>query len=457
MIKRIVLLLLLSLSIFAQNNTVTIKGYIDGCYPYWNNGAIESEIYLFSNNKVKHYFVKGGIIGSSLFYLNGFALPTDGLEGTFYIDTIFRAIRFIDAESVFTNKVQNIILDSIYPTTMPAGTNRILTLYGKNFGTIGKVKFYAGQGNYINAKDIITWDNNIIRCKIPVGVTARGFYGGANSGWVYVYNDSSYSNNKYINITYITKFKWPTTMSGYYYSPQLINVPAYQVLPAIGRGSQAWPGNFKFLYYGPRYPTIFHMVMNMVNEICFTDDIPSYMPAITYVYANSLTGDIIESDITFNVNTQWSISGEAGKLDLESTALHEFGHYLGLLDIEDKDKAMNNQLDYGSIRRVLNKWESQALIDIYGGTNNVIYKSDNNTNGVFPNPFNGSAIFNYTIFNMQYVNISIYNISGQKLMTLVDDKKVAGIYSIIVDLRGYASGTYYLKFNSGIYKLIYLR
>ena len=44
------------------------------------------------------------------------------------------------------------------------------------------------------------------------------------------------------------------------------------------------------------------------------------------------TGDIIESDIFFNSSFNWSVAtpGVAGRFDLESVALHETGHFVGL-------------------------------------------------------------------------------------------------------------------------------
>lgn len=44
------------------------------------------------------------------------------------------------------------------------------------------------------------------------------------------------------------------------------------------------------------------------------------------------TGEILESDIFFNTRFDWSVAagGEAGRVDLESVALHEIGHLLGL-------------------------------------------------------------------------------------------------------------------------------
>lgn len=45
-----------------------------------------------------------------------------------------------------------------------------------------------------------------------------------------------------------------------------------------------------------------------------------------------LTGEIVESDIFFNTAFSWSTAaaGETGRFDLESVALHEIGHFLGL-------------------------------------------------------------------------------------------------------------------------------
>ena len=42
------------------------------------------------------------------------------------------------------------------------------------------------------------------------------------------------------------------------------------------------------------------------------------------------TGALIESDIFFNSAFPWSTTGEAGKFDLQSIALHEIGHLSGL-------------------------------------------------------------------------------------------------------------------------------
>lgn len=54
--------------------------------------------------------------------------------------------------------------------------------------------------------------------------------------------------------------------------------------------------------------------------------------AATSFILNSATGEILESDIFFNTRFTWSAAaaGETGKVDVESIAVHEVGHLLGL-------------------------------------------------------------------------------------------------------------------------------
>jgi hypothetical protein len=51
--------------------------------------------------------------------------------------------------------------------------------------------------------------------------------------------------------------------------------------------------------------------------------------ATTFV-VDTITGEILESDVFFNSAFPWSTSGEPDRFDLESVAVHEIGHFVGL-------------------------------------------------------------------------------------------------------------------------------
>ena len=65
----------------------------------------------------------------------------------------------------------------------------------------------------------------------------------------------------------------------------------------------------------------------------------------------------------------------------------------------------------------------------------------------YPNPFNPSTTISYTVGAIreslvQHVELSVYNILGQKVATLIDQKQPAGHHQIEWDASGLASGVY---------------
>ncbi len=66
-----------------------------------------------------------------------------------------------------------------------------------------------------------------------------------------------------------------------------------------------------------------------------------------------------------------------------------------------------------------------------------------------PNPFNASTQISYTLAVPGEVELTIYNIGGQLIHTLVDDYREAGEYQVIWDASQQASGIYFYSFTSG--------
>ena len=64
--------------------------------------------------------------------------------------------------------------------------------------------------------------------------------------------------------------------------------------------------------------------------------------------------------------------------------------------------------------------------------------------GVSPNPFNP-----YSLAEDGHVSLAIYNLSGQKVATLVDSSMPAGTHQARFDGSGLASGMYFYRFESG--------
>ncbi len=65
-----------------------------------------------------------------------------------------------------------------------------------------------------------------------------------------------------------------------------------------------------------------------------------------------------------------------------------------------------------------------------------------------PNPFNPSTTINYSLPADGHVEVSIFNVCGQKVATLVDERLQAGEHAITWDAGGFASGIYLCRMQT---------
>ena len=71
----------------------------------------------------------------------------------------------------------------------------------------------------------------------------------------------------------------------------------------------------------------------------------------------------------------------------------------------------------------------------------------------YPNPFNPSTTISYELVGDSHVNIAIYNIMGQEVLTLVNDFRSTGSYSVVwngTNSNGteMPSGVYFMKLDT---------
>jgi hypothetical protein len=69
----------------------------------------------------------------------------------------------------------------------------------------------------------------------------------------------------------------------------------------------------------------------------------------------------------------------------------------------------------------------------------------------YPNPFNPSTTIKYSIPENSFVNLSVYNMLGQKVIELVNEMMSAGEYQIEFNSAELSSGVYIAKLISGDY------
>jgi len=111
-------------------------------------------------------------------------------------------------------------------------------------------------------------------------------------------------------------------------------------------------------------------------------------------------------------------------------------------------------------------WTDTLAVFIHGSPSTITdFKTDIPENFAlkqnFPNPFNPKTIINYELPITNFVELSIYNLLGQKIAILVSENQPVGYHQVEWDASGYASGIYYYMIKAGefqeIRKMILLR
>jgi hypothetical protein len=79
----------------------------------------------------------------------------------------------------------------------------------------------------------------------------------------------------------------------------------------------------------------------------------------------------------------------------------------------------------------------------------------------FPNPFNPSTTIKYSLPSESDVTLTVFDVSGSVIETLVNQWQTAGNYKINFDASHLSSGIYYYRLSAGSFsqakKLIFLK
>ncbi|MCF7920243.1 MAG: DUF1565 domain-containing protein [Candidatus Cloacimonetes bacterium] len=122
------------------------------------------------------------------------------------------------------------------------------------------------------------------------------------------------------------------------------------------------------------------------------------------------------------------------------TAYFEFESEI-LLDLMPEDY-WGEAPDMGAYELVITDAEEEDITPVAAALRN------------YPNPFNPVTTISFNLATAGYTTLDIYNVTGQKVKTLIDNELTAGDYQIIWDGTGrdgqtLSSGMYFYKLSSG--------
>lgn len=70
----------------------------------------------------------------------------------------------------------------------------------------------------------------------------------------------------------------------------------------------------------------------------------------------------------------------------------------------------------------------------------------------FPNPFNNSTMLTYDLVEPRFVKLTVFNVLGQNVVTLVNSEMTAGRHRITFDATSLSTGVYMVRLEAGSFK-----
>jgi hypothetical protein len=67
----------------------------------------------------------------------------------------------------------------------------------------------------------------------------------------------------------------------------------------------------------------------------------------------------------------------------------------------------------------------------------------------YPNPFNPTTSISYELLGTTQVNLTVYTMLGQAVVTLVDEVQQSGLHTAILDAKNLPSGVYFYRLQAG--------
>jgi hypothetical protein len=219
-----------------------------------------------------------------------------------------------------------------------------------------------------------------------------------------------------------------------------------------------YPWNFTFNFTAQPYNTVVSAYFGGVNTVITNpaSHINSLLNDPMPIELTSFTGNVgNKRDITLNWNTATETNNKG--FDIErKTITTETWSKVGYIDGKGttttptsyryEDRNLNTgkynyrlkQMDYNGNFKY---YDLNGLIEV--GVPNKYDLSQN-----YPNPFNPTTKIDFDLPFDSKVSMKLFDMSGREVMTLVNDQRTAGYYTVTFNMSNFSSGAYFYRINA---------
>ena len=255
-------------------------------------------------------------------------------------------------------------------SSVAASDSTLVTITGTGFGQkAGSVTFWRGGTTQYDAT-IVSWEDTKIVANVPGRVSSYTKFDGTGNVQVVASDGTKSDNYGNFGVTYsYGGGKWSGSKVTYFVNPN--NADTAGELAAIKAAASTWSNagsKFGLVYGGATSKK--NSAMDGENSIMWVNyDTGSVATTISWWYTTD-PKTIVECDIVFNdLNNNWGTDKSKTKMDVQTVATHELGHWMQLLDlygIADNKKMMYGYVSAGEIRRTLSADDIDGIRAVYG-------------------------------------------------------------------------------------------
>lgn len=186
------------------------------------------------------------------------------------------------------------------------------------------------------------------------------------------------------------------------------------------------------------------------------DGIAAYFPHLDWKESPNLYHCDIQPVNTDGASWNFVIQSQSNEnINLEFKGMEniptEFSKYLF-----DLDHKTSYNLNNTSNIRITGGTGKRNLLIAVGNSNYISGKSDNIKlipdnyvlNQNYPNPFNPSTVISFTLPNRSNVNLTLLDINGRTVKTLINEERNEGFYEIAFNAADLSSGVYYYRLQA---------
>ncbi len=193
-----------------------------------------------------------------------------------------------------------------------------------------------------------------------------------------------------------------------------------------------------------------HLIENAVTYL-FRDLIP--------VELTSFTANVAGNSVNLNWNTATELNNSGFEVERKSANSNyvKVGFVAGFgTTTEPKTYSFTeNDLTVGNYTYRLKQVDFSGSFEYSNEINvDVNAPAQYSLGQNYPNPFNPSTLIKYSVAKDGFVNLSIFNLLGEKVATLVNGNMKAGSYELNFNASQLSSGVYFYSIEAGDFKAV---